>query len=94
MALPPIIGNLPFLRGLQSGTDTSQQQQQSQSAGQSVQTAPQSAQDNVSLSEEALQRLESETAITEIQVNEVVEETRNQLDNNEVTLGLDPEFEA
>jgi hypothetical protein len=94
MTIQSIINNIPVLRSV-LGNQQSGSQQESRAAQESAQTqagTSQPADDQVEISDEALQRFEKVNTLSEEQVQQTLADTRNALAENEgVTLGLEEE---
>jgi len=84
MALPPIITNLPFLKLFRTEQETSQPVKESLPA------------DIVEISEAASARFESIKSLSPSnlgELQEILHDTRTTLEENSVSLGLQPGFE-
>lgn len=89
-----IINNIPLLRSVLGNQQTGGQEDSRavQDGAETQAGTSQPADDQVEISDEAVQRFEQVNTLSEEQVEQTLTDTRNQLaENDGVTLGLDEE---
>lgn len=94
MALPPILTNLPFLKTFKNDSASDQPAASQDNQTEQVETSSFVPQDVVEISRAASQNLEGIKSLSEDEVPLVTANTRDILERENVSLGLEAGFSA